>query len=52
MTVETVTYESPVAALVALDRTLDAHEQPYQMGSAGFFALYQSGKLGDIADFV
>jgi hypothetical protein len=35
---ETLTYDSPVDALVALVRTLMAYEQRYHMGSAEFFA--------------
>lgn len=52
MSVETITYDSPVEALVALVRVLTAYEQRYQMGSAQFFAQYQAGTLGDSADFV
>jgi hypothetical protein len=52
MTIETVTYDSPVDALVALVRCLTAYEQRYQLGSPEFFAQYQAGKLGDTADFV
>jgi hypothetical protein len=52
MPIETVTYDSPIDALVALVRALTAYEQRYQMGSAEFFALYQAGKLEDTADFV
>ena len=52
MTVETLTYDSPVDALVDLVRGLVVYEQRYQMGSAEFFAQYQKGKLGDAADFV
>jgi hypothetical protein len=52
MTVETLTYDSPVDALVDLVRGLVVYEQRYQMGSAEFFAQYQEGKLGDAADFV
>jgi hypothetical protein len=52
MTVETLTYDSPIDALVDLVRGLVVYEQRYQMGSAEFFAQYQEGKLGDAADFV
>lgn len=49
---QSITYESPLDALVALLRALVAPEQRYQMSSAEFFARYQAGKLGDSADFV
>jgi hypothetical protein len=52
MTVETLTYDSPVDALVDLVRGLVVYEQRYRMGSAEFFAHYQEGTLGDAADFV
>lgn len=52
MTIETLNYDSPVDALVALVRCLTAYEHRYQMGSAEFFGRYQAGKLGDTADFV
>ena len=52
MKVETITYDSPVDALVALVRQLVAYEHRYQMPSAEFFAQYQVGKPGDSADFV
>jgi hypothetical protein len=52
MIVETITYESPVDALVALIRALITYEQRYQMTSAEFFGQYQQGKPGDSADFV
>lgn len=52
MTFETITYDSPVEALVALVRALAGYEQRYQMSSAEFFSRYQQGELGDSADFV
>ena len=52
MQVETITYDSPVDALVALVRALVAYEARYQMKSAEFFARYQEGKLEDSTDFV
>ena len=52
MTFETVHYDSPVDALVALVRCLTAYEHRYQLASAEFFDQYQSGKLEDTADFV
>ncbi len=52
MVVETITYDSPVDALVALVQSLVAYEQRYRMSSAQFFAKYKEGKLEDSADFV
>ena len=52
MTIETITYDLPVDALVALLRALIMYEQRYQMSSAEFFTRYQEGKVGDSADFV
>lgn len=52
MTIQRTVYASPVEALAALIRSLVVYEQRYQMSSADFYARYQKGKMGDMADFV
>ena len=47
MTVETIGYDSPVDALVALTR---AYAQRYHVNSAEFFAQYQEGFTGRILE--
>lgn len=49
---QTITYASPVDALVALVRQLSAYENQYRMDSAEFFTLYNKGELGDDEIFV
>lgn len=52
MAIQRTVYTSPVEALAALIRSLVTYEQRYHMSSADFYARYQKGKMGDMADFV
>ena len=52
MTIQRTVYASPVEAIDALIRSLVAYEQRYQLSSAEFYARYQTGNMGDTADFV
>jgi hypothetical protein len=52
MDIQRTVSASPIEALATLIRSLVTYEQHYGMASADFFARYQSGELGDAADFV
>ena len=52
MAIQRTVYASPVEAIDALIRSLVAYEQRYQLSSAEFYARYQTGNMGDTADFV
>lgn len=49
---QTVEYNSPVDALIALVKQLDIYEAEHKMDSAEFFAKYNKGELGDDEVFV
>ena len=48
----TVSYDSPVEALIAIVRRLIAYEAKYRMPSESFFARYSKGELADTAEHV
>ena len=52
MAIQRTVYASPVEAIDALIRSLVAYEKRYQLSSAEFYARYQTGNMGDTADFV
>ena len=52
MTIQRNVYTSPVDALTALVRSLMEYEQRHKMASADFYARYESGELGDAAEFM
>ncbi|WP_346293144.1 antitoxin TumA [Sphaerothrix gracilis] len=49
---QVVEYTSPLDALVALAKQLNAYEIEYQMDSAEFFGQYSQGQTSDDEDFV
>ncbi len=49
---QTVIYDSPVDALVAISKRLSILEERYGMASEDFFHRYSAGHLGDSVDFV
>jgi len=52
MAIQRMVNASPVEAIDALIRSLVAYEKRYQLSSAEFYARYQTGNMGDTADFV
>jgi hypothetical protein len=52
MTIQRIVYASAVDALTALVRSLVAYERRHGMTSADFYARYESGELGDTAEFI
>jgi hypothetical protein len=52
MAIQRTVYASPIEAIAALVRSLVAYEQRYHMSSADFYTRYQTGEMGDSADFV
>ena len=51
MTIQQMGYATSVAALTALVRSLGEYEKRHGMTSADFYARYESGELGDAAEF-
>ena len=49
---QTVIYDSPVDALVAVSKRMSILEERYGMPSEDFFYKYSAGKLEDSVDFV
>ena len=49
---QTVIYDSPVDALVAVAKRLSILEERYCMPSEDFFNKYSSGQMEDSVDFV
>lgn len=49
---ETVIYDSPIDALVAVAKRLSILEERYRMSSADFFHKYSAGQMEDSVDFV
>jgi len=49
---ETIEYDSPVDALVALSKRLNTHEAQYKMTSEDFYDRYTRGELGDERDYI
>ena len=49
---QTITYSSPVDALVAVAQRVSNYESPQQMGAEGFYQCYCQGQLGDDAVFI
>ncbi len=49
---QTVIYDSPVDALVAVAKRLSILEERYCMPSEDFFHRYSAGQMGDSVDFV
>ena len=47
-----VEYTSPLDALIALAKQLQAYETKYQMDSAEFFTRYSQGRTADDEAFV
>jgi hypothetical protein len=52
MTIQRIVHTSSVDALTALVRSLVEYERRHGMTSADFYARYQSGELGDAAEFI
>ena len=49
---QTVIYDSPVDALVAVAKRLSILEERYHMPSEDFFHRYSTGEMEDSVDFV
>ena len=49
---QTIEYNSPVDALIALVKQLNIYEAEHKMDSAEFFTRYNKGELGDDEVFV
>ena len=49
---QTIEYNSPLDALIALVKQLDIYEAEHKMDSADFFTKYNKGELGDDEVFV
>ena len=49
---ERIEYHSPVDAIVAIDKRLNAYETRHRMSSEEFFDKYQKGAIDDSVDFV
>ena len=49
---QTITYSSPVDALVAVAKRLSNYESRQQMESEEFYQCYCQGQLGDDAVFI
>ncbi|MGF1521918.1 MAG: antitoxin TumA [Leptolyngbyaceae cyanobacterium] len=47
-----IEYTSPLDALIALAKQLNAYETQYQMDSVEFFAKYNQGQTSNDEDFV
>ena len=48
----TITYDTPLDALLAISRRLGQYENKYRMESEDFFYDYNMGKTSDDADFI
>ena len=46
----TITYDTPLDALLAITKRMALNESKYRMDSEEFFYLYQKGEMGDDAD--
>ncbi len=49
---QTIQYDSPIDALVAVAKRLSAYEQKFSMSSEEFYDRYSKGDLEDSIDFV
>jgi hypothetical protein len=49
---ETVIYDSPIDALVAVAKRLSILEERYGLSSSDFFHKYSAGQMEDSVDFV
>jgi hypothetical protein len=49
---QTISYDSPLDALVSITKRLSVFEERYRISSESFFHRYSAGEMDDSADFV
>ena len=49
---QTLTYNTPLDALIAITKQLAANEIQYELDSADFYQRYRQGQLDDREDFI
>ena len=49
---QTISYDSPLDALVSITKRLSVFEERYRMSSEDFFNRYSAGEMGDSVDFL
>lgn len=49
---QTIQYDSPVDALIAVSKRLSRYETHYRLESEEFFNSYKNGQMADETDFV
>ena len=49
---KTISYDSPLDALIEISKRLQAYESRYKMRSEAFFDQYSKGLLADDAEFL